>query len=211
VLFRSKGIQNTTLWVLDENQQLVPPGVIGEICIGGAGLSKGYMHRDEITFEKFKENKHVNERIYHTGDLGRWNSDGFLFFNGRKDNQVKLRGYRIELSEIEHWLSDISSVDLAVVMIQKRAQKDVLIGYIQSDSTIDQKMVKASLAKNLPDFMIPNYIYRYDKFPITMSGKIDRTALMNLTELDVANIINEPESEIEKEKLVTNIYPKILI
>jgi amino acid adenylation domain-containing protein/thioester reductase-like protein len=194
-----KGIQNTRLWVLDENQQLVPPGVIGEICIGGAGLSKGYMHRDEITTEKFKENKYINERIYHTGDLGRWNSDGFLFFNGRKDNQVKLRGYRIELSEIEHWLSAIPGVDLAVVMIQKRAQKDVLIGYIQSDSPIDQKTVKTYLAQKLPDFMLPNHIHRSNKFPVTMSGKIDRTALMNLTEVDVAEVINEPESKIEKE------------
>ena len=201
-------IQNTDLWIVDDNGQLLPPGVIGEIRIGGLGLSNGYINQKELTSEKFYMNKHLSQRLYATGDLGRWGEEGALFYHGRKDNQVKVRGYRIELTSIEHCLNEITGIEQSVVLVQKEANQDFLVGYIESSSVLKQSEVKQGLAKILPDYMIPNFIYSISEFPLTNTGKVDRKSLLKHTQKTKENNIKIANSLTEKK--VSIIIAKVL-
>jgi amino acid adenylation domain-containing protein len=158
-------IQNTEAYLLDSRQHLVPYGSIGEICIGGVGLARGYLNREELTKEKFIENPYnPTERLYRTGDLGRWREDGNLEYLGRIDDQVKIRGYRIELGEIEQSISSHESSGQVVV-----------IAYTTGEATAEE--LKSYLKEKLPSYMVPNYYVRLDSIPLTSNGKVDRKAL----------------------------------
>ncbi|MCT2347628.1 amino acid adenylation domain-containing protein, partial [Niallia taxi] len=174
-----KPIQNTQVYVLDHHQQLVPEGVLGELCIGGDGVARGYFNREELTQEKFIPNPFVpGERMYKTGDLARWLPNGELEYKGRIDHQVKIRGFRIELGEIETQLLSYSQVKEAVVAAKEDDQgQKFLCAYIVSHETLDKAKLKAYLKRSLPDYMIPTYMMEIDAIPLTNNGKVNRTAL----------------------------------
>jgi amino acid adenylation domain-containing protein len=172
-------IDNTRIYILDEVLNLQPVGVVGEVCIAGAGLSRGYLHRPELTAEKFIANPFINnERFYKTGDLGRWLPDGNIEFIGRKDDQVKIRGYRIELGEIENALRGHQDIESAVVVAitGKQGAKE-LAGYVTSCQTLTASQLRAFLNDRLPAYMVPDHFVQLQKLPITPNGKIDKKAL----------------------------------
>ncbi len=173
-------IANTRIYILDDQNQIVPPGVPGELCIGGSGLARGYLDRPELTAEKFIEVALFGqaERIYKTGDLARWLPDGNLEYLGRIDHQVKLRGFRIELGEIEALLSQQESVSEAVVVVHEREATKSLAAYVTAvGETIDIADLREVLKTRLPDYMVPNSITLLEALPLTPNGKIDRRAL----------------------------------
>jgi amino acid adenylation domain-containing protein len=172
-------IWNTQMYVMDKDGQLVPPGVQGEICIGGIGLARGYLNRAELTAEKFVRNPfRKNERIYRTGDLGFWLPDGNIVYSGRKDNQVKIRGYRIELGEIESALQDHPLITSAVVLARQttNAEKE-LVAYIITNGHLNVLDIRSYMGEMLPAYMVPAFFVQLNEFPLTSSGKIDRKAL----------------------------------
>jgi len=170
-------IANTQVYVLDEARRPCPVGVAGELYIGGAGVTRGYWQRDELTAERFPENPfRPGERVFATGDLARWRADGSLDFLGRNDHQVKLRGYRIELGEIEACMEELASVDQAVVLLREDVPGvKQLVGYVKG--TADDTALRSALAAQLPAFMVPARFVRMDDFPLTPNKKIDRNAL----------------------------------
>ncbi len=174
-------IANTQIYIVDEALQPVPPGVPGELCIAGAGVARGYLHRPELTAEKFVRDPFAagEARMYKTGDLARWRRDGTLECLGRLDHQVKLRGFRIELGEIETQLCRHPTVHQAVVMVREDRPGDQrLVAYVTAvDGEVSAAALKAHLAGHLPAYMLPSLIVPLAAFPLTPNGKIDRRAL----------------------------------
>ena len=176
-------LANQSIYVLDRRQQPLPPGVPGELVIGGLGVVRGYLHRPELTADRFLPHPFqgaAGGRIYRTGDLARLRDDGMVEFLGRLDHQVKVRGYRIELGEIEAALLAHAAVREAVVVAREDTPGDVrLVGYLvaQADQTIEQGALREQLRERLPDFMVPAFLVVIDAMPQTPNGKIDRTAL----------------------------------
>ncbi|MBX8523012.1 amino acid adenylation domain-containing protein, partial [Pseudomonas cichorii] len=175
-----KPVANTQFYLLDEHRQPVPLGVPGEIYIGGAGVARGYLNRDDLTAERFLEDPfNAGARMYRTGDLGRWLSDGNIEYLGRNDDQVKIRGFRIELGEIEAKLARHESVKEAVVMAREDVPGDKrLVAYFTSAGVeVDPETLKAHLQGQLPEYMVPAAYVHLDKLPLTPNGKLDRKAL----------------------------------
>jgi amino acid adenylation domain-containing protein len=179
-----KPLTNTAIYILDDVYSILPIGVPGEICISGAGVGRGYLNNETLTAEKFIPDPfNPKWRMYKTGDLGRWLPDGNIEFLGRIDNQVKIRGSRIELEEIEHQLQQHDSVKDAVVQVwEDEAGDKVLCASIVSGSTGAPKAGEISglrehLAQQLPNYMIPAYFVEVPVIPLTSSGKLDRKKL----------------------------------
>ncbi|WP_348738825.1 amino acid adenylation domain-containing protein, partial [Tenacibaculum sp. 190524A02b] len=170
---------NMQLYILNDSNQLVPKGVVGELCIGGVGLSSGYLNREKLTQEKFIENPFKeDDKIYKTGDLGKWLPDGNIEYVGRKDDQVKIRGYRIELGEIENVLSKLPTVSQCCVLAKEDTSGDKrLVGYVVSEETFDKETIQLQLKTSLPDYMIPNLWVELEEMPLTNNGKLNRKAL----------------------------------
>ena len=173
-------ISNTTAYVLDALRQPVPIGVVGELCLGGAGLARSYLNQPELTNERFVMSS-WGERLYHTGDLVRWRSDGTIEFCGRRDQQVKLRGFRIELGEIESILIRHPGIRQAVVMIREDRPADKqLVAYVVPSSPWGESInvqLSSYLRNQLPDYMIPAVFVELTELPRNANGKIDRQAL----------------------------------
>jgi amino acid adenylation domain-containing protein len=174
-----KPIDNIKLLILDKYMCLQPVGVPGELYIAGVGLARGYMNRPELTRERFVPNPYSdNDRMYKSGDLARWLPDGNIEYLGRTDHQVKIRGNRIELGEIETALRNNSSISDAVVIPKEdNAGDKVLCGYIVSTKDFTITEIKTYLGRLLPEYMMPSYVVRLDKLPLSPNGKIDRKAL----------------------------------
>jgi len=173
-----KPFKNNYFILLNTDMQIVPYGSIGEICIGGVGLARGYLNREELTKEKFITNPYnPTERLYRTGDLGRWREDGNLEYLGRIDDQVKIRGYRIELGEIEQAISSHNKSGQAVVIARSinNATDKELIAYTTGEATAEE--LKSYLKERLPSYLVPNYYVRLGSIPLTSNGKVDRRAL----------------------------------
>ncbi len=172
-------ISNTTAYVMDNNLQLVPIGVPGELCMGDDGLARGYLNRPELTAEKFVQNPYLKgELMYRSGDLVKWLSDGSIEFIGRIDNQVKIRGFRIEPGEIENALAEHEAVQQAVVLVKTGDDgSKYLAAYFVADRQIPIAEVRGFLAENLPEYMIPSCFIAMDEFPLNQSNKVDRKAL----------------------------------
>nr|WP_295875048.1 non-ribosomal peptide synthetase [uncultured Chitinophaga sp.] len=172
-------IWNTSMYILGAGNQLVPAGVKGEICIGGIGLARGYLHQPALTAEKFVPHPFLaGERLYKTGDLGRWLPDGNIEYLGRKDDQVKIRGYRIELGEIEAALLKYPGTEAAVVVAKHNAGGDKeLVAYVVNKSPVQASDLKAYLGNLLPAYMVPAYYMQVNAFPLTANGKLDRKQL----------------------------------
>ncbi|HYO59951.1 amino acid adenylation domain-containing protein, partial [Archangium sp.] len=177
-----KPIANTQLYVLDRSLQLVPMGVLGELYIGGDGVGRGYLERPELTAERFIPDPFSAEpgaRMYKTGDLVRYLSDGNLDFIGRVDTQVKVRGFRIELGEIEAVLAQHPAVSEAVVVAREdQTGNKQLVGYVVTPEGKDASgEVRAFLKERLPEYMVPSALVCMAAFPVTQNGKVDRKAL----------------------------------
>ncbi|MFK4467822.1 amino acid adenylation domain-containing protein [Bacillus sp. RC252] len=180
-------IPNTKLYILDrETNRLAPIGVSGELCIAGIGLAKGYLNNDELTNKVFVENPVVpGEKIYRTGDLACWRSDGTIEYLGRLDFQVKVRGFRIELEEIEYHLACHHQIKECAVIVKGSGDAVQLIAYYvtvddsKKINNVDPQNLKKYLANKLPAYMVPDFIVQLEHLPFTPNGKLDRKHLMN--------------------------------
>ncbi|NJN32593.1 MAG: amino acid adenylation domain-containing protein, partial [Synechococcales cyanobacterium RM1_1_8] len=174
---------NMQIYLLDAQQQLVPDGSIGEICIGGLGVARGYLNRPEINADRFicdRFSGTPNGRLYRTGDLGRYRADGNLICLGRMDNQVKLRGYRIELGEIETCLNQHPMVKQAVVIVREDTPGNKrLVAYWVNKQGQQATATELSswVAGQLPDYMVPSALVSLEALPLNANGKVDRKAL----------------------------------
>ncbi|MBC8943738.1 non-ribosomal peptide synthetase [Xenorhabdus indica] len=197
-------IANTQIYLLDQHNQPVPIGVVGEIHIGGIGVARGYLNRPELTNERFVHNpfsEQVDARMYKTGDLGRWLPDGTIDYLGRNDFQVKIRGFRIELGEIEAKLLAYPGIQEAIVMVREDITHDKrLVAYLvlQPEMTLNLEQLRETLHTSLPHYMIPNAFVTLDSFPLTPNGKLDRQSLPSPDAFAVITQDYEaPDGEIE--------------
>jgi amino acid adenylation domain-containing protein len=176
-------ITNTQVYILSKNNQLQPIGVPGELCIAGAGLAKGYMNRAELTDEKFTANPFVEgDKIYNTGDIARWLPNGNIEFIGRKDDQVKVRGCRVELGEIESALMACENIKEAAVLVKEMEDGDRnLCAFYTLSTPFEVNDLREYLSKKLPEYMIPANFVELEKMPVTINGKIDRKELSALS------------------------------
>ncbi|MEN2401847.1 amino acid adenylation domain-containing protein [Flavobacterium sp. MC2016-06] len=172
-------ISNTSIYIVDEFNNLQAEGVTGEICIGGSGLARGYLNRADLTAEKFVANPFLEgTRIYKTGDLGKWLPDGKLEYQGRVDDQVKILGHRIELGEIEFQLKSKEDISNVVVTVISNSDNDKeLVAYLISDTVQNVSEIRSFLLNRIPSYMIPSYYVQLDEFPLTRNGKLDKKAL----------------------------------
>ncbi|MET3183915.1 UNVERIFIED_ORG: amino acid adenylation domain-containing protein [Variovorax guangxiensis] len=174
-------VGHRTAHVLDAGMQPVPPGVPGELYLGGEGLARGYLGRAALTAERFVADPFDAEggRLYRTGDLVRWRGDGQLEYLGRLDHQVKIRGFRIELGEIEARLREHDAVREALVLVHEGEAGASLVAYVSPApaARIDAAALREQLGRVLPDYMVPSAIVALDSFPLTAGGKVDRRAL----------------------------------
>ena len=210
-----RAIANTSVYIVDWNFQPVPLGVLGEICIGGEGLARGYFKQPELTAEKFVPDPFSPEagaRLFRTGDIGRYLPDGNVEYHGRRDHQVKVRGFRIELGEIETQLESHSHVHQAVVVASdnERGDRQLLAYIIAAGEAPSEKELRAHLRRKLPDYMIPAAFAFLDSLPLTPSGKIDRRALParpgTRPDLEEAHI--PPRDDLEKR--LAHIWERVL-
>ena len=192
-------INHSSAYILDENQRLQPIGAPGELYVGGDGVSRGYLHRPELTKQAFIDDPFkAKGRLYRTGDLARYGSNGQIEFLGRTDDQVKIRGFRIELGEIETVLQQEAGIDDAVVLIHASPseEKEMTAYYT---GTITEEEVRALFHQALPAYMVPHHVMKLDAFPLTANGKVDRKALPTPDVADREEIrIIPPETETEK-------------
>lgn len=208
---------NYQIYILDQDHKVQPIGIPGELCIAGDGVARGYLNRAELTEEKFIPTpfKPV-EKVYRSGDLARWRADGTIEFLGRVDDQVKIRGFRIELSEIESKLLEHADIqEVAVIARENEQGVKYLCGYIVPDQRkvndnedqLSVSEIRAYLAQELPDYMLPGYFVQLEKLPLTINGKLDKKALPEPEVKTEAEYV-AAETRIE-EKLVV-IWQKIL-
>ncbi len=206
-----KPLSNIKAYIIDKTNQLQPIGVPGELCISGAGVTRGYLNRLDLTAEKFIENPFVSgERMYRTGDLARWLSDGNIEFIERIDQQVKVRGFRIELGEVENQLLKQEAIKEAKVIAREDQKGDkYLCAYFTAEKELTVSELADHLATTLPNYMIPSNFVQMDQLPLTPSGKIDKK---RLPEPD-GSFNTEVEYETPKtetEKILVELWEEIL-
>ncbi len=206
-------IGDLQVYVLDDSMQPVPPGVKGEMYVGGAGLARGYLHRPELTAARFVPNPFIQkpgERLYRSGDQARWRSDGTLDYFGRIDSQVKIHGFRIELGEIEAALLDFPGVQQAVVAAREDKGEKKLVGYIvpEPGDAPSTKQLREHVKSKLPVHMVPAAFVVLEQMPLTTNGKLDRAALP-APEVTVA-CDAESEPRTHTEKILCGIWGELL-
>jgi amino acid adenylation domain-containing protein len=198
-------IPTLSCYVLDNDMKPCAPGVIGELVIGGAGVARGYHNRPDLTSEKFVPSPFAqNENLYRSGDFARLLVNGDIEYIGRKDEQVKVRGHRIELGEVEEALKTLLIINDAVVMAEKNSanQFELIAYYILEDENNSEVNLRQSLVDGLPSYMIPSHYISLSEFPMTSNGKLDKEALPSVSESSAPALVYvAPENEIQ-EKIV---------
>lgn len=177
-----KAVDNTHLYVVDKQLRMLPAGAVGELCVAGDLVSRGYLNRPEQTEKVYVKNPFEHHKrynvLYHTGDIVRFMNDGNLAYVGRRDGMVKIRGYRIELTEVEAVIREFDGIqDATVVAKDKPAGGKYIAAYVVSDSTVDINSLKRFIAEKKPPFMVPEAIMQLDSIPLNVNGKVDRRKL----------------------------------
>jgi tyrocidine synthetase-3 len=209
-----KPISNSTTYIFDKDLKYVPVGVIGELYVGGDGLSLGYLNRDDLNKSSFIYNPHKpTEKLYKTGDYARWLTDGNIEFHGRMDNQIKIRGFRVEMGEIESIISEIDGiVETVIKPVKIQAGDTRLAAFMNVNETfrMDVKELDSHLKNKFPSYMVPSFYKIMKGFPKTINGKIDKDAL----KLDSIDLAKQEEyntySLSVTEKAVYQIFSDIL-
>ena len=197
-------IDNAILYVLDERLTLLPPGVVGELYIAGAGVARGYLNRPELTASRFVADpfRADGSRMYRTGDLVRWRRDGTLEYLGRSDDQVKLRGFRIELGEIDAVLGALPGIAQAVTVVREDRPGDKrLVAYVVAHDTapVTSAGLRDHVSRRLPEYMVPSAFVVLEALPQTPNGKVNRRALPAPDSLEhdtVGRKADTPQEEI---------------
>ncbi|SHJ86642.1 fengycin family lipopeptide synthetase B [Clostridium cavendishii DSM 21758] len=207
-----KPISTLSTYLMDENKKLVPLGSIGEIYVGGEGVARGYLNQPELTKERFVYNPYnPEERLYKTGDYAKQLRNGELVYCGRKDNQVKVRGHRIELNEIETILLQNKKVKEVVVLgIKDASDKISIIAFIVVREKMDVQEIRNYLAEKLPYYMIPSQFMFVDKIPLTLNGKIDKNELESMVKGFYNKKIEVIETKNDNEAEMCNIWEQVL-
>lgn len=207
-------IANTSIYILDDRGEPLPPGIAGELWIGGDGLARGYLDKPELTAERFRPDPFSGvpgARMYRTGDWARLRPDGAIEFQSRRDNQVKVRGFRIELGEIEHGLDAHPAIAQSVVVVRHDDDSDAkIVAYIvlQPDAVATGSELRRWLRQSLPDYMVPHIFVEMPALPLTNNGKIDRKALPPPeAEASVRQIV-PPSTDIER--AIAGIWQELL-
>lgn len=205
-------INNNQVYILDSYLQPVPIGVPGDLYLGGVGLAREYINQPKKTNEAFVNNPFVHgTRMYKTGDTGYYTPDGSIMFLGRKDNQIKIRGMRVELGEIESVLMRCSGIKEAVVDVSGHDDIKRLVAYIVSDDKeLNQSKLRSFLSNQLPDYMIPSFYIFLEKLPLNANGKIDRKAL---PQPDLEQVVSDSDfvaPKTDTEKKLAEIFSRVL-
>ena len=208
-----QSLANSSIYVLDEQLQELPDGVVGELYIGGDGLAEGYLHRAELTVERFLPDPFSTvpgQRMYRTGDLGRRRGDGVLEYLGRADHQIKLHGFRIELHEIEAALAQLPGVDNAVVLLRDDAPRPPrLVAYLLGAELPEEAELRRALRERLPDHMVPSRYVTMTEFPLAPGGKVDRRAFPMPLELEGGDALGALPRTAREAQLVA-IWAEVL-
>jgi amino acid adenylation domain-containing protein/non-ribosomal peptide synthase protein (TIGR01720 family) len=202
-------VANNKVYILDKNLQLQPVGIVGELCVAGDSVARGYLNQPDLTAEVFVTSPYIaGERMYRTGDLARWLPNGVLEYVGRADDQIKIRGYRIELGEIEGQLLKHAGVNEAVVIANTSAQGQVQLGaYVTLKQPVSMSELRQYLANVLPDYMIPGYMMELEQLPLTANGKVDRKAL---PEPPMSAEQDYVSPRTEQEQLLADVWKEVL-
>jgi acyl carrier protein len=204
-------IANTTVFVLDRNLNPVPPGIPGELYIGGDGLARGYMNQPELTAEKFVPHHLTDkpgQRIYRTGDLVRYREDGVIEFIGRLDRQAKLRGFRVEPGEVEAVLLDHPALLRAHVSTINTTGDKRLAAFFVAQTEIASAEVRTFLEQRLPAFMLPAFYTQVAEIPLTENGKVDETKLITSHDTFELDQFTPPSGELEE--ALAGIWSEVL-
>ncbi len=207
--FVGKPFPDVTLRVLDSNRNLVPFGVVGEICFAGKGIVREYLHRPELTAERFVEID--GQRFYQTGDMGRLHPDGNLEILGRRDFQIQLRGIRIELAGIEKTVQELGLAAQCAVVAKKLDEGDVrLVAFVVKPREDSVAAFRRALATELPDYMLPHHVVVLEAMPLTANGKLDRNRLKELpweTQLGGKGLV---PLATEREQKIAEVFARVL-
>ena len=206
-----KPVANTQLYVLDRHMNLEPIGIMGKLYIGGEGLARGYWRRPELTAERFVPDPYGEPggRLYTSGDLARWMEDGNLEFFGRQDNQIKIRGFRVELGEIEVALLQNGKVRNCAVVMKTGPSGKQLVAYVSGEANAEE--LKNYLKAKLPEYMVPGVYVMLPELPLNTNGKVDRRALPEIEDRVLQEIEGDvPEAMTPVEELLADLWKEIL-
>ena len=208
-------LDDLRVYILDQQQQLLPLGIWGELYVGGAGLARAYLNRPDLTAQRFVPDPFSSEpgaRLYRSGDLGRRLARGGLEYLGRADHQVKIRGFRIELGEIEAALRECAGVREAAVLLRDKDERAQLVAYVVSDGEESGGIasLRAALQQRLPEYMVPAAFVQLEQLPLTANGKLDRSALLALQPESVTARGEQVWPRSPVEKIVAEIWQQVL-
>ncbi|MES1249860.1 MAG: amino acid adenylation domain-containing protein, partial [Chitinophaga rupis] len=205
-------IPTLSCYVLDPNRKLVPIGVVGELYVGGDGVCRGYLNRNELTQEKFKANPFKKgDRLYRTGDKVKILENGEMEYMGRLDDQIKIRGYRIETAEVESVLQKVEGVEEGVVLVRKGIEdENEMVAYVVSKEKLHIGMLRNALSLQLPGYMIPAHFVQIEQFPLTANGKLNRQALPSPEGLGISTGVEYIAPRNATENRLALIWQEIL-
>jgi amino acid adenylation domain-containing protein len=211
-VYIGKPIANMSVAIVNDQNEDCEIGATGELILSGAGISKGYLNREDITAEKFlNELQGESGRYYRTGDLARWTAEGDIEFLGRIDDQVKIRGYRIELAEIENCLSQFELIDEAVVIIRENeASEKEIVAYVRAKETLNAATIQDYLSQRIPEYMLPEHYVQLVAFPLTINGKVDRKALPEPYGMTLGSGAEYRAASTETEETLVALWEEIL-